>query len=79
MAALDAPLLLLVGSEDESFHADAYGTLFETHATAPARVEVVEGVNHNGIHHDLRAVAVAAEWLLATLGVRPAEPALAGS
>ena len=78
VAALDAPLLLLVGSEDESFVADAYAPLVATHATAPARVEVVEGVNHNGIHHDPRAVAIAAEWLLATVGARPPEPARAG-
>jgi alpha-beta hydrolase superfamily lysophospholipase len=70
LAALDAPLLVVIGSEDESFHAAEYGPVVAAHATAPARVEVVEGINHNGIHHDPRAVALVAEWL-STLGVSP--------
>jgi alpha-beta hydrolase superfamily lysophospholipase len=63
VAALDAPLLVVIGSEDESFHAAEYEPVVAAHATAPARVEVVGGVNHNGIHHDPRAVALVAEWL----------------
>ena len=78
LAALDAPLLLVIGSEDESFHASAYGPVVAAHATVPARVEVVEGVNHNGIHHDPRAVAFVAEWL-PTVGVRRPVPAPGGS
>jgi alpha-beta hydrolase superfamily lysophospholipase len=71
--SLDAPLLLLVGSEDEAFLAEEYAPLVEEHARVPARVEVVPGANHNGVHHDPRAVALAADWL-AGLGFIPAAP-----
>ena len=63
LEAFDAPLLLLVGSEDEAFLADEYTPLVEEHTRVPARVEVVAGANHNGIHHDPRAVSLAADWL----------------
>jgi alpha-beta hydrolase superfamily lysophospholipase len=72
LAALDAPLLLVIGSEDEAFVADEYAPLVAAHAKAPGRVEVVEGANHNGVHHDPRAVALAAEW---TSGLGHAKPA----
>ncbi len=61
--AIDAPLLLVVGSEDEAFLADEYAPVVNAHVQVPARVEVVEGANHNGVHHDLRAVALVADWL----------------
>ena len=67
LAGIDAPLLLLVGSEDEAFEAEAYAPLVAAHVRVPAQVEVVPGVNHNGVHHDPRAVAFAAEWV-ANLG-----------
>jgi len=71
--ALDAPLLLLVGSEDEAFLAEEYAPLIEEHARVPARVEVLAGASHNGVHHDPRAVALAADWL-ASLGFSPPVP-----
>jgi alpha-beta hydrolase superfamily lysophospholipase len=63
LRALDAPVLVLVGSEDEAFVADAYPSVVEAHARVPARVNVVDGANHNGVHHDPRSVAAAADWL----------------
>jgi len=61
--AIDAPLLLVVGSEDEAFLADEYAPLVAAHARVPGRVEVVEGASHNGVHHDPRSVALVADWL----------------
>jgi pimeloyl-ACP methyl ester carboxylesterase len=63
IAALDAPLLVIVGSEDEAFRADEYAPLVAAHARVPGRVEVVDGANHNGVHHDPRAIALTADWL----------------
>jgi alpha-beta hydrolase superfamily lysophospholipase len=74
--AIDAPLLLVVGSEDEAFLAEGFAPVVEAHARVPARVEVVEGVNHNGIHHDPRSVAHVADWL-GNLGLARPAPAVA--
>jgi len=74
VAAIDAPLLLVVGSDDEAFHAEEYAPLVRAHARVPARVEVVRGSNHNGVHHDPRAIALVAEWLSA-LGLHAEAPA----
>ncbi len=63
VAALDAPVLVIVGSEDEAFHADEYAPVVAAHAQVLGRVEVVDGANHNGVHHDPRAIALTAEWL----------------
>ena len=54
---------MVVGSDDEAFLAKAYAPVVEAHARVPARVEVVEDANHNGVHHDPRAVAHVAGWL----------------
>jgi alpha-beta hydrolase superfamily lysophospholipase len=76
LEALDAPVLVLVGSEDEAFVADAYAPVVQAHAQVPSQVEVVEGANHNGVHHDPRAVALAAEWV-SGLGLAKPEAAIA--
>ena len=63
LAAFEAPLLLLVGSEDEAFHAERYAPLVEEHAHVTTQVVVVAGANHNGVHHDAEAVDLVAEWV----------------
>jgi alpha-beta hydrolase superfamily lysophospholipase len=63
LAAFAAPLLVVVGSEDEAYRADRYAAAVAEHARAPARVEVIEGASHNGVLHDPRAVAAVAAWL----------------
>jgi len=63
IAAIDAPLLVIVGSEDEAFHPDEYAPLVAAHSQGRGRVEVVDGCNHNGVHHDVRAIALAEEWI----------------
>lgn len=74
VADIDAPFLVVIGSEDEAFIAEAYAPIVESHATVPAAVEVVEGVNHNAIIHDPDAVHRVAEWI-AELGYeKPEEP-----
>jgi pimeloyl-ACP methyl ester carboxylesterase len=77
LEALDAPLLLVVGREDEAFLAEEYGPVVEAHVRVPARVEVVDGANHNGVHHDPRAVALVADWL-SDLGLSRSAPAADG-
>ena len=76
VAALDAPLLVIVGSEDEAFHADEYAPVVAAHARVPGRVELVEGASHNGVHHDPRAITWTAEWLS---GLGSANPGVAAA
>ena len=45
LAALNAPTLVLAGSDDSSFNSDAYAPLFREH-TDQAKVKVLEGVGH---------------------------------
>ncbi len=66
-----ANFLVVIGSEDEAFNAEAYPPIVASHATVPAAVEVVEGVNHNAIIHDHDAVQRVAEWIAELGYARP--------
>ncbi|NGP89925.1 alpha/beta hydrolase [Aliifodinibius halophilus] len=61
LAAVDKPLLVLVGSNDESFVA----TEFEPVVTenSDGEVLIIEGATHNGIRHDERAMTTIRKWI----------------
>jgi len=71
IAAMDRPTLLVAGSQDSIFKADAYPKLFAGNANV--RCEVVPGLTHLGVLFDARARQIMAGWF-ATLAGREAEP-----
>ncbi len=60
LAAVEAPLLVVVGSEDEAFLADRYEEV--VHAHSRGEVTIVPGAHHNDLVDDPRAVAAVAAW-----------------
>lgn len=62
LAAMRAPVLVLIGSDDEAFVADAYPAVFAEHAPH-ARVERIEGVSHLGLVAHPETAQRAIAWL----------------
>jgi non-heme chloroperoxidase len=62
LAALCAPALLLVGSEDEAFVPEAFTPVFSV-AAPQTRIEVISGAKHLGIIEAPPVAALAVEWL----------------
>ena len=60
LAAVDKPLLVVVGSKDEAFRADRYQEVVRR-----GEVVVVEGASHDGIVEDPRALQAVRCWLAA--------------
>lgn len=59
------PMLLLVGSDDEAFHADGFKTGILPYK-ADARIGFVDGGSHLGIIMSAAAMAETARWLAST-------------
>jgi pimeloyl-ACP methyl ester carboxylesterase len=59
--AISQPLLLLVGSNDETFYAEQYSEVFKGHPRG--EVAILPGVGHLDIVADVRANSAVAEWL----------------
>lgn len=57
LAAVDKPLLVVVGSKDEAFRADRYPEVVRN-----GEVVVIEGANHDGVVEDPRALAAVRRW-----------------
>ena len=62
LAATRAPLLVVVGSDDEVFAADRFGPAIKPHAPH-ADVRIVEGVGHLGLVGDARVAQILGGWL----------------
>ena len=62
LAAVDSPLLVVVGSDDEVFHSDQFEPIVSAHSDG--ETIVIEGANHDGIHVDGAAISAVAEWLV---------------
>jgi non-heme chloroperoxidase len=62
LAALCAPALLLVGSEDEAFVPEAFAPVFRV-AAPQTRIEVIPGAKHLGIVEAPAVATLAVEWL----------------
>lgn len=59
LAEVDAPLLVLVGEEDESFVAERYPEAIGPHG----QVLILPGANHNTVLRKPESLAAVAEWL----------------
>lgn len=73
LAALEAPLLVLVGDADEAFRPTAYAPLIAEHAPH-GQVELMAEASHLGLVGDARTAERAARWL-ETLGAPPSAAA----
>lgn len=60
LLAVQQPLLVLVGSLDEAFAAEAFPAAIKGYSTG--EIQVIEGFSHNGIRHSEKAMAVIARW-----------------
>ena len=61
LAAVDEPLLEVVGSEDEAFIAENFEAAVRGYSSG--EVIVFEGENHNSIHHGEQVIAAVAAWM----------------
>jgi non-heme chloroperoxidase len=62
LAAITQPLLVLIGTEDEAFLPDQYEPTVTKH-NPTAQVELLPGVNHNGIVVGEEVQPILAAWL----------------
>lgn len=60
LGAVDKPLLVLVGTNDESFIASKFKPVITEHSNG--KVFLIEGATHNGIRHDEKAMQRIDEW-----------------
>jgi alpha-beta hydrolase superfamily lysophospholipase len=63
LAALDAPLLVMIGDQDEVFNSGAYPDFVAEHAAAEHDVVIVHQLNHNRLINDAQVMARAADWI----------------
>jgi hypothetical protein len=61
MTADAKPLLVIVGRNDEAFHADRYASVVSLHQHG--ETVVIEGETHDSIVHSSAALRSAAEWV----------------
>jgi alpha-beta hydrolase superfamily lysophospholipase len=61
LTAVDAPMLVVVGSNDEAFVAGEFETAVTAHSSG--EVHVIDGENHNSIVESAAAMAIIEGWL----------------
>ncbi len=61
LSAVDAPMLIVVGNNDEAFVADEYPAAVAAFSTA--EVHLLPGENHNSIVSSAAAMEIISEWL----------------
>ncbi len=61
LTAVDAPMLVVVGSNDEAFVAGEFATVVTAHSHG--EVHVIDGENHNSIVESAEAMAIIETWL----------------
>ncbi len=61
LSAGDEPMLVLVGRNDEAFHAEAYPAVIALHRNS--RTLLVDGATHDGLTGNASALASAADWM----------------
>lgn len=65
LKAVDQPLMVLVGQDDELFYPDQFEPLIKTHTTG--EVQIISGANHNSIHTHPKSVAAVKQWMAENL------------
>lgn len=66
LQALTAPLLVLVGSEDEAFIAEAYVPAVTENSDG--QVHIIDGATHNGIREHLEAIQAVSQFAQTIVG-----------
>lgn len=61
LTAVDAPMLVLVGSDDEAFIAEEFAPAVGEYSSG--EVQIIAGETHNGIYQNKEAVAAVQTWL----------------
>lgn len=59
--AIDKPLLVVVGNNDEAFDARKFKAVVTAHSTG--EVFIVENETHNGIRHNAKTMAIISNWI----------------
>ncbi len=59
--AIDQPLLVVVGSEDETMQADVFPTLVGEHSDGV--VHIIDGANHDGILYSEETIDTISDWM----------------
>lgn len=60
LKAIDKPLIVLVGSNDEAFVASAFQTAIKENSSG--EIFIINGVSHNGIRHNSDAMKLIKKW-----------------
>lgn len=60
LESIEVPMLVLIGSKDEAFNAEVLKTAVTEHSEA--KVQIVEGVNHNDIGHNPQSFEIIKRW-----------------
>jgi pimeloyl-ACP methyl ester carboxylesterase len=61
--AIDVPLLVIVGSNDETMHADAFPEMM-AEVAPEGELHIIAGENHGSIRYSAAFIAVIQDWLL---------------
>jgi pimeloyl-ACP methyl ester carboxylesterase len=61
LKAINRPLLVIVGSEDEAYIAEAYEPAIKKYSQG--EVVVINGATHNGVRHDIRSMEAVKLWI----------------
>jgi len=59
--AIDKPLLVVVGGNDEAFDANKYLAAVKENSTG--EVYIIENETHNGIRHNAKTMAIISNWV----------------
>lgn len=63
LKSINVPTLILIGSKDEAFNAEA--TKKAVSENTIANIQIIEGLTHNGIRHSPKAYQFIKKWFLA--------------
>ena len=63
LKSINVPTLILIGSKDEAFNAEA--TKKAVSENRKANIQIIEGLTHNGIRHSPQAYQFIKKWFLA--------------
>lgn len=66
--AIDVPLLIIVGSNDETMQADAFPNMMDE--VAPdGELHIIVGENHGSIRYSMAFIETVQNWLLSTSNI----------